>query len=270
MIHSQTIERRTTSQVESETASSPVPTVPSSAPHVRLSLDQSPLMNGQDHEAEERDHQQRTGEVREPDAHADAEDVEQPDGEDQPGRDEVRETDADVEDLEVVVVGVDRRACRLAGEPRALDDLADEEAEEREHDGPAEPVAERRHRADEGEVLSPPLVRVQREAARLVREHRGHLAVEGHDEEGEPRGDAPEEHRAPASEVADGVAERPEEESGGRESDDEPVVPAEPLEELTFLDDCLSHHRPPGRDSRGVRPRATYNSVSRRIQRFPQ
>src|SRR5687767_14909367 len=46
MIHSQTIERRMTSQVESETASSPVPTVPSSAPHVMLSLDQSPLMNG--------------------------------------------------------------------------------------------------------------------------------------------------------------------------------------------------------------------------------
>ena len=59
-------------------------------------------------------------------------------------------------------------------------------------------------------------------------------------------GDAPEQHGAPAADVADGVAERPEQEARRRESDHEPVVPAELLEEMSFLDDCFSHGQPPG------------------------
>ncbi len=46
MSQSQTIDRRMTSQVESETASSPLPAVPSSAPQVRLELSKSPFRNG--------------------------------------------------------------------------------------------------------------------------------------------------------------------------------------------------------------------------------
>jgi hypothetical protein len=46
MIQSHTIERRTTSQVDNEVASSPDPAVPSSAPHVRFELVQSPFRNG--------------------------------------------------------------------------------------------------------------------------------------------------------------------------------------------------------------------------------
>ena len=57
------------------------------------------------------------------------------DADDRPWEDYVK-TDADVEDLEVVVVRVDRGACRLAGEPRALDDLADEDAEDGPRDCP--------------------------------------------------------------------------------------------------------------------------------------
>ena len=46
----------------------------------------------QDHHHEERNHEQRAGEVAERDADADSADVEQPHGEDEPDRDELRET----------------------------------------------------------------------------------------------------------------------------------------------------------------------------------
>src|SRR5262249_44754829 len=55
------------------------------------------------------------------------------------------------------------------------------------------------------------------------------------------RRDAPDQHRAPAPHVEHRVAERAQQEAGIREADHEPVVPAKRLQELTFLDDCLSH-----------------------------
>ena len=125
--------------------------------------------------------------------------------------------------------------------PVRLGDRPAEEPQEREHDRPADPVAERGDRADEGSVLAPPLVRVQRKAARLVREHGGELGVEHHHGDHHRRGERPEHHRAPAAEVADRVAERPEQEAGVGERDHEPVVPAESLDEMSFLDDCLRH-----------------------------
>ena len=58
-------------------------------------------------------------------------------------------------------------------------------------------------------------------------------------------GDAPEQRRAPAAQVENRVAERSEQEARIRERDHEAVVPAQGLEELAFLDHCLSHALPP-------------------------
>ena len=66
-------------------------------------------------------------------------------------------------------------------------------------------------------------------------------------------GDPPQERGAPAAEVADRVAERAEQEARIRQGDDEPVVPAKRLEELSFLDYCFSHSQPPV-ERRSARP----------------
>ena len=212
----------------------------------------------QDHEHEERDHEQRAREVAEPDGDANAAEVEEPDGEDQPDRDQVRQADLGIAGREVALAlgaAEERAPERLVREPGGRDDLPAEDAEEREHDRPREPVAERRDRADEREVLAPALVRVEREAARLVREHGRHLGVERHDEEGEPGRDPPEQHGAPPADVSDRVAERSEQEARRRECDHEAVVPAELLEEMSFLDNRFSHGQPPGERSRRRLPR---------------
>ena len=51
------------------------------------------------------------------------------------------------------------------------------------------------------------------------------------------------------------VAERAEQEARRRECDDEAVVPAERLEEMSFLDNRFSHGQPPGERSRRRLPR---------------
>ena len=203
----------------------------------------------QDHHHEERHHQQRSGEVAERDTDAHTAHVEDPDGEDQPDRDELRQPDLDRARREVArdVRVVRRPAEGLAREPGALDDLADEDAVDGKHDRPPDPVAERRDRTDERRVLPPGLVRVERESAGLLREHRGELGVERVDEDGDERRDPPQQRGAPAAEVADRVAQRPEQESRVRERDDEAVVPAKRLEKLPFLDYCCRHLPPPAR-----------------------
>ena len=67
--------------------------------------------------------------------------------------------------------------CRVR-EPLGLDQRAGDEPVDREDDRPADPVAERGQRPDERQVLAPRLVRVERDAARLVREHRRQLGVD--------------------------------------------------------------------------------------------
>ena len=203
----------------------------------------------QDHEAEERDHEQQAGQVVERHADAGAEDVEGPDADDQADCDQVLEPDVHGAGREVPGVDVRTaervRPVRLVREPRRLGDVAAEDAEKRQHDRPADPVAERGNRPDEGRVLAPALVRVEREAAGLVREHRGKLRVEHHDGHHDRRRDSPEQRRSPAAEVEHRPAERAEEEPGIRERDHEPVVPAERLQELSFFDLRDRHARPP-------------------------
>ena len=58
-------------------------------------------------------------------------------------------------------------------------------------------------------------------------------------------GDTPEDRRAPAAEIGDGVRQREEQEARVRERDHEAVVPAKRLEELLFLDYCCRHNQPP-------------------------
>ncbi len=196
------------------------------------------------HEAEERDHEQDPGEVAEGHAHAGAEDVEEPDSQDQADGDQVRQPDVHCAGAEVALTGgaPERlRSERLVREPRGLGDLATEKSEEGEDDRPPDPVTEGRDRADEGRVLAPPFVRVEREAPRLVREHRRELRVQHHDGHDHCCGDRPEEHRPPAAHVADRVTEGSEEEARIRERDHKSVVPAERLDEMPFLDDCLGH-----------------------------
>ena len=210
-----------------------------------------PVQERQQREAEERDHEQEPGQVVERHGDARAEDVEEPDADDEADGNEVLEPEMDAPDGEVPLV--DLRAAEgirselLVREPCSLGDVPDEQPEERQHDRPADPVAERRHRSDERRVLSPALVRVDRETAGLVREHRGELRVDDGDREDDGRRDAPDQHRAPAAHVEHGPPERPQQKAWIREADDEPVVPAERLEKLSFLDDCLSHGVPPSR-----------------------
>ena len=139
---------------------------------------------------------------------------------------------------------VERRPERLAREVRTREDLADEHAVEREDDRPADPVPERGDWADEGRVLPPALVRVERHTV-LVREHGRELLVERHDQDRDECRDAPEQRCSPTTEVADGVAERADQEARVRKGDDEPVVPTKCLQELSILDDRLGHGVPP-------------------------
>ena len=133
------------------------------------------------------------------------------------------------------------RSVLLVREPGRLGDVAGEETEERQHHRPADPVAERRNGPDERRVLAPGLVRVDRHPARLVREHGGELRVDDLDGKDDGRRDPPDHRGAPAAEVDHRESERSEQEARVREADHESVVPAERLQELALLDDCLSH-----------------------------
>ena len=82
---------------------------------------------------------------------------------------------------------------------------------------------------------------VQRQAARLLGEHGRELGVDGVDEDGDDGRDAPQHRCAPATEIADGEAERAEQKARVRECDHEAVVPTKRLEELLFLDYCCRH-----------------------------
>ena len=203
----------------------------------------------QEREAEERDHQQGAGQIVERNGDPRAEDVEGPDAEDQPDGDQVLEPDVHAAGREVAVVDLRAaegvRAVRLVWEPRGLGDVAGEQAEERQHDRPADPVAECRHGPDERRVLPPALVRVDRDAARLLREHRGELRVEDDDRDDDDRRDSPDQRRAPATEVEHRPAERAEQEARIREANHEAVVPAQSLEEVSLLDCRNCHSTPP-------------------------
>ena len=187
----------------------------------------------QQREAEEREHEQDAGEVVECHGYPRAEDVEEPDTEDQADGDQVLEPDMDEPGAEIPVVQLGAAegvgSVRLVREPGGLGDVAHEQPEERQHDRPADPVAERRDGPHERRVLLPALVRVDRQATGLVREHGGELGVDDRDREDDGRRDSPDHHRAPAAHVQDRPAERSQQEAGIREADHEPVVPAQRL-----------------------------------------
>ena len=216
--------------------------------HVRAVV--IPGQEGDEHEHDERHHQQRARDVAEPEGGLHAEDVEDPDRHDQADCDHVREPEVVAADREVDV-------ARRAREPLGHDEIADQLAEDREDDRPADPVPERRDRADQREVPAPALVRVERDAARLLREHRRSFGVDPVREQPDRRRDAPQAHRSPASEGADGVTEGANQEAGIAKSDDESVVPAKRLEQLSLLDRGLSHHSPPS----SVVAAVTYHSL---------
>ena len=212
---------------------------------------------GQQCEAEEREHEEDPGQVVERHGDTRAEDVEGPDRQDEADRDHVVETDVHRAGREVVGAGIGARppervgAAGLSREPRGPDEVPSEEPEERQHDRPADPVPEGRHGPDERRVFPPALVRVDRDTSRLVREHRGELRVEHDDRDDDERRQPPDQRRSPAAHVEHRPAERAEHEARIREADDEPVVPAKRLQELAFLDDrhtdpcitgnCLGH-----------------------------
>ena len=174
-------------------------------------------------EHEQRDHEQRPGDVADPQRRLDAEDVEGPDADDQADRDHVSQAEVVVPDREVDVRG-------RAGEPLRDDQVADQLAEDREHDRPADPVPERRDRPDQREVPPPALVGVERDPARLLGEHRSGLGVDPVLHEPDHGRDAPERHRAPGTEGAEREADEADQEARIAERDDEPVVPAKRLE----------------------------------------
>ncbi len=143
------------------------------------------------------------------------------------------------------------RTARLSREPGGPHDVPGEQPEVRQHDGPADPVTERRHGSDERRVFPPALVGVDRHPARLVREHRGELRVEDDDRDDDERRQPPDQRRPPTAHVEHGPPERAQHEARTRETDDESVVPAERFQELSLFDDrhadgcitgrCLSH-----------------------------
>jgi hypothetical protein len=133
---------------------------------------------------------------------------------------------------------------------------AGDEAVDRQDDRPADPVAERRDRADQGQVLPPGLVRVQRDAAGLVREHARELRVDVVLQCAQADRDRPEQEGAGRAESADRAAERRDEERRVRKRDHEAVPPRHGLEELSLLDlgcsHCFSSSFPLAAGERGI------------------
>ena len=125
-------------------------------------------------------------------------------------------------------------------------------AEDREHDRPPDPVAEGTDRPDEREPRFPALVGVERDAAWLVGEHRRRLAVDEAWSSPMPAEIAHKDDGAPGPERVQGEAEERDHEPRVAHGDDEPVPPAQRLEELPLLDDRSGHAvpLPPG----GPRP----------------
>src|SRR4029453_15150019 len=109
------------------------------------------------------------------------------------------------------------------------------------HARPREPVAEDRDRSGEGEVLAPTLAGVDRQAARLVREHGGRLAVDICLERADGGGDDPEGDRPLAPERDDRAPEADQQEARVGETDDKPVPPPNRLEETSFVYCNFSH-----------------------------
>ena len=171
-----------------------------------------------------------------PHGRPDSQHVDRPDEDHAARADQVREPDVDG-------AGVERPG--LAGKPLGLDEVADRRAEDRQHARPGEPVAERRNRPDEREVLAPPLVCVQGDAARLVREHGRELGVDPVHEHGDQGREGPQGQRAPGADAPDRVPERGEQRAGNRHGDDEAVVPGKYLAKLPLLTRALSHRSPP-------------------------
>ena len=135
-------------------------------------------------------------------------------------------------------------------EPLGDDERAHDVPDEREHDGPADPIPERRDRTEEVETRTPALVRVEGDPAGLVGEHRRGLRVDEVLQQPDGRGDPPQQDRSPGTDRGEREAERPQQERRLAQADDEPVVPVQRLEEMAFLDgrlrrDLVSHLIPP-------------------------
>src|SRR4029077_17381463 len=122
-----------------------------------------------------------------------------------------------------------------------LQEEADDRAVQRQHDRPAEPVADGRDRPDERGVALPRLVRIDRDAARELREHRRDLGVDVVVECTDADGERPNDGRAPAAEAEDGAAEGGEQEARVGERDDEAVEPAHRLDQLSVIDRSYRH-----------------------------
>ena len=206
-----------------------------------------------DDEDRERDHQQRTGDVAHCQRRLDAEDVEQPHGQDHEHGDQLRESEIGEPEVEVDLRG-------LAREPLGDDQRADDVADERQHHRPADPVPERADGAEKVEAAPPALVRVQRDPARLVGEHRRRLRVDPVLQQSDGGRDPPEQHGPPHADRRQGEAQRAQQERRLTETDDEAVVPMERLEELALLDDCLSQVTPPLCEGTPTSVRARYST----------
>ena len=201
---------------------------------------------GEDDEDRERNHQQRSGHVPHRQRWLDPEHVEEPDPDDHDDRDRLRQPEVREPEVEVGVVHAVARLREPLGDDEGSHDVPDE----REHDGPADPIPERRDRTEEVETRPPALVRVEGDPAGLVGEHRGGLRVDEVLQQPDGRGDPPEEDRSPRPDRGEREAERPQEERRLAQADDESVVPVERLEEMAFLDgrlrrDLVSHLIPP-------------------------
>ena len=154
----------------------------------------------------------------------------------------------------------ERGRCRRRVELR-LHQEADDDAGGRQHHRPADPVAERRHRADEREVPLPGLVGVDGDTAGQLREHRRRLGVDVVVEGAEDHGHGPQDHGAPAAKRQCRAAEAGDQEAWVRERNHEPVEPADGLEEFPLLNDSSSHTHLRRKTPTG-RKRALENSIA--------
>ena len=181
---------------------------------------------GQEHQRRSRQDQQAAGHVAEPHGRPHAEDVEEPDGEDAADADPDRQVPLEVAD----VLGE-----RRVREPLGLGERADHVAVDREDARPREPVAERRDGPDERQVLAPRLVRVEGDAAGLLREHRRHLGIDVVLKRADQDRDRPQDEGTRRAQNPDRGAQRRDQEPRVGQCDDEAVPPRHRLEELSLL-----------------------------------
>ncbi len=135
--------------------------------------------------------------------------------------------------------------CGRGRIPLVLHQEADDHAGCRQHHRPADPVPERGDRPHEREVLLPGLVGIDRDAARELGEHRRRLGVDVVVEGTEDHGHRPQDHRSPAAQAEHRSAQTRNQEAWVGQCNHKAVEPADGFEELSLLDHCGRHKKPP-------------------------